>query len=98
VTSKPAPIRWLEAQTGQAIDYTPAPSVRDRHLSVRLTNDLSAALDAMAAARGVVVSQLVRQILEAEVARSNAVTTLDERALVERVAQDVAELRRRLAG
>lgn len=98
MTSKPAPIQWLEAQTGQTIDFTPAPPVRDRHLSVRLTGDLSAALDSIAAARGVVVSQLVRQILEDEVARSRAVTTLDERALVERVAQDVAELRRRLAG
>lgn len=95
--SKPAALRWLEEQTGQHIEYSPSPTVRDRHLSVRLTADLSVALDAIAAERGVVISQLVRELLEEEVARSRALATLDQRALVVRLEQDVAELRRRLA-
>ena len=98
MTSKPAPIRWLEEQTGQQIEYPPSAPLRDRHLSVRLTAELSSGLDAIAAERGVVLSQLVRQLLEEEVARGRALATLDQRALVGRLEQDVAELRRRLAG
>lgn len=96
MTSKPAALRWLEEQTGQHIEYSPSPTVRDRHLSVRLTGELSVALDTMAAERGVVVSQLVRDLLEAEVGKSRALALLDERTLVGRLEQDVAELRRRL--
>ena len=98
MTAKPAALRWLEDQTGQPIAYSPSQTVRDRHLSVRLTAELSVALDAIAAERGVVVSQLVRDLLEVEVGRSRALALLDERALVGRLEQDVAELRRRLAG
>ncbi len=98
MTSKPAALRWLEEQTGQHIEYSPSPTVRDRHLSVRLTGELSVALDTMAAERGVVVSQLVRDLLEAEVGKSRALALLDERTLVGRLEQDVAELRRRLVG
>ncbi len=98
MTVKPAALRWLEEQTGQHIEYPPSPTVRDRHLSVRLTEDLYGALAAMADERGVVVSQLVRDLLEAEVTKSKALAALDQRALVGRLEQDVAELRRRLAG
>ena len=98
MTAKPAALRWLEEQTGQHIEYSPSPTVRDRHLSVRLTDELYVALDGIAADRGVVVSQLVRELLEDEVGRSRALASLDERALVGRLEQDVAELRRRLAG
>lgn len=98
MTSKPAPIRWLEQQTGQEIDYIPSVVVRDRHLSVRLTGEMAASIDALAAQRGVAVSQYVREVLESEVARARSLAALDERALVGRLEQDVAELRRRLAG
>lgn len=95
---KPAAIRWLEDRTGQEIDYPAEPQLRDRHLSVRLTAELASALDGIAARRGVVLSQLVRDVLQEEVARSRTLATLDERALVGRLEQDVAELRRRLTG
>lgn len=98
MTSKPASIRWLEDQTGQEIDYVPTPARRDRHLSVRLGPELAGALDAIAVERGVVLSQLVRDLLQDEVARSRALASLDQRALVGRLEADVAELRRRLAG
>lgn len=98
MTVKPAPIRWLEEQTGQQIDYVPTPARRDRHLSVRLGPELAGALDAIAAERRVVLSQLVRDLLQDEVARSRALASLDQRALVGRLEADVAELRRRLAG
>jgi hypothetical protein len=98
MTPKPAAIRWLEEATGQQVDYTPSAEVRDRHLSVRLTGQLGAELDALALQRGVGVSQLVRDVLEAEVARSRSLAALDERALVGLLEHDVAELRRRLVG
>ena len=98
MTPKPAALRWLEERTGQQIEYPPSTSARDRHLSVRLTSELGDALDELATQRGVVVSHLVREILEGEVARGRALATLDRRALVSRLEQDVAELRRRLAG
>ncbi len=98
MTPKPAALRWLEEQTGQNIEYAPAAPLRDRHLSVRLTAELASALDGIAVERGVVVSQLVRDLLEDEVGRSRSLAALDERALVGRLEQDVAELRRRLAG
>ncbi len=96
MTSKPAPIRWLEEQTGQEIDYAPSPQVRDRHLSVRLAGELAASLDAIAAQRGVALSQFVREVLETEVERSRSLAALDQHTLVGRLEQDVAELRRRL--
>ncbi|MEQ1703239.1 MAG: ribbon-helix-helix protein, CopG family, partial [Ilumatobacteraceae bacterium] len=77
MTSKPAPIRWLEQQTGQEIDYTSSPAVRDRHLSVRLTGEMAASVDALAVRRGVAVSQFVRELLEAEVARARSLAELD---------------------
>jgi hypothetical protein len=96
--AKPRAITWLEEQTGQTIDYTPEPTRPDRHLSVRLTGDLSAALDAMAAERSLTVSQLVRELLTEAVSDRHAVSSLDAKALASRLAADVAEVRRRLAG
>jgi predicted DNA-binding ribbon-helix-helix protein len=97
--SKPKAILWLEDQTGQNIDYTPeVSSGQDRHLSVRLTNELSSGLEMIAVERGVTVSMLVRELLTEAVDRRSSVGTLDGRALAERLAADVAEVRRRLAG
>jgi hypothetical protein len=96
---KPRAIQWLEDQTDQHIDYpaVPAPP-QDRHLSVRLTNELATGLEAIAAERKLTVSQLVRELLVDAVAQRSAVAELDARALADRLAADVAEVRRRLAG
>ncbi len=97
--AKPKSIQWLEEQTGQSIDYVAeVPRGQERHLSVRLTSDLTAALDAIANERGLTVSQLVRELLNEAVRQRSSVATLDSRALVDRLAADVAEVRRRLAG
>ena len=50
---KPKSIAWLEEQTGQRIDYTPESERPERHLSVRLGGDLSAALDCYGGRAGV---------------------------------------------
>ena len=97
--AKPKAIQWLEEQTGQTIDYTPgAMAGQDRHLSVRLTGELATGLDAMAFERGLTLSHLVRELLAEAVGQRAAVAKLDGRALAERLAADVAEVRRRLAG
>ena len=95
---KPKAIQWLEEQTGENIDYTPGPPGQDRHLSVRLTSELASGLDALAAERGLTVSQLVRELLTDIVTQRTSVATLDGKALADRLAADVAEVRRRLAG
>ena len=97
--SKPRAVQWLEDQTGQSIDVTPElVRVQDRHLSVRLTSDLAAGLDALASERGLTVSQLVRELLNEAVRQRASVAAMDGRALSERLAADVAEVQRRLAG
>ena len=96
---KPKAIQWLEEETGQSIDYVPEVNAgQDRHLSVRLAGELATGLDAMAAERGLTVSHLVRELLAEAVGQRAAVAKLDGRALAERLAADVAEVRRRLAG
>lgn len=96
--SKPKGIQWLEEQTGQRLDHERPAAAQERHLSVRLSDDLASGLDAMAAERGVTVSHLVRELLADVVAQRNAVASLDAKALADRLASDAAELRRRLAG
>lgn len=96
---KPKAIQWLEDQTGQSIDYTPESAAgAERHLSVRLSSELAVGLESLAVERGLTVSQLVRELLSDAVRRRAAVAELDSRALTERLAADVAEVRRRLAG
>jgi hypothetical protein len=94
---KPKAIQWLEEQTGQTIERE-APTSRERHLSVRVTADMLAVLEEMAAERSVTVSQVVRELVAAAVADREAMSALDAGGLVERLAADVAEVRRRLAG
>ena len=97
--SKPKAIQWLEDQTGQTIDYSPeSPVGQDRHLSVRLTADLASGLESIAVERGLTVSQLVRELLAEAVGHRASVAKLDSRALADRLAAEVAEVRRRLAG
>jgi hypothetical protein len=96
---KPKAIQWLEQQTGQRIDYAPEEQAsRERHLSVRVTTEMLAVLEQMAAERSITVSQVVRELVASAVADREAVSALDARKLVERLAADVAEVRRRLAG
>jgi predicted HicB family RNase H-like nuclease len=99
--AKPKAIQWLENQTGESIPYAPeeqASEGRERHLSVRVDRTMAAALDAMAVERGVTVSQLVRELLAQSVDERQGTGGLDTQALVNRLAADVAEVRRRLAG
>ena len=98
---KPKAIQWLEEQTGQNIPYDPEgtrPATRERHLSVRLDRTMASTLDVIAAERGLSVSQLVRDIIADAVDARQDAAGLDARALVDRLAADVAEVRRRLAG
>lgn len=96
---EPKAIQWLEDETGQTIDFVAEPTpAGERHLSVRLSDDLAAGLTELAAERGLSVSQLVRQLLGDAVTQRQAVASLDAAALAERLAADVAEVRRRLAG
>lgn len=99
--AKPKAIQWLEKETGQSIPYGPeeqATEGRERHLSVRVDRTMAVALDAMAAERGVTVSQLVRELLDQAVTERQSTAGMDAQALVDRLAADVAEVRRRLAG
>ena len=97
--AKPKAIQWLENETGQTIDFVAEPSpAGERHLSVRLPDDLAAGLTELAVERGLSVSQVVRQLLGEAVAQRQAVGSLDAHTLAERLAADVAEVRRRLAG
>ena len=97
--AKPKAIQWLEDETGQRIDFAPEPSPSgDRHLSVRLSAELASGLSDLADERSLSVSQLVRELLGEAVAQRQSVASLDAQALAERLALDVAEVRRRLAG
>lgn len=99
--AKPKAIQWLEKETGQSIPYAPEEQEsegRERHLSVRVDRTMAVALDAMATERGVTVSQLVRELLTHAVTERQSTAGLDAQALVDRLAADVAEVRRRLAG
>lgn len=99
--AKPKAIQWLEKETGQSIPYVPDEQEsegRERHLSVRVDRRMGVALDAMAAERSVTVSQLVRELLAQAVTERQSSAALDAQALIDRLAADVAEVRRRLAG
>src|SRR3954452_7010193 len=99
--AKPKVIQWLEEQTGQSTPYASeeqASEARERHLSVRVDRTMAVALDAMAAERGVTVSQLVRELLALAVTERQSTSGMDAQALVDRLAADVAEVRRSLAG
>ena len=96
--TKPKAIEWLESSTGKSIDYPKERPAQDRHLSVRLSADLANGVDRLAAERNQTPSQLVRDLLRRAVEQRSNATTLDGRALADRLAEDVAEVRRRLAG
>jgi hypothetical protein len=98
--AKPKLIQWLEAETGETLEYTPEAEpqgpLQDRHLSVRLTPELAAGVAELAAERDLSMSQLVRALMTAAVDERTRVATLDGPALADRLEADIAELRRRL--
>ncbi len=96
--NKPAAIAWLETETGEAIAYQPERIRRDRHLSVRVDAAVGEALEAIADERNQTLSQLVRDVITELVDRRRDVALLDTRQLVDRLAADVEEIARRLAG
>jgi predicted DNA-binding protein len=96
---KPRALSWIEEQTGAEIPYEPSkPADSTKHLSVRLPANEAARLEQMAAARGVTLSQLVRNILTSAADEHTEITTLDAHDLVARLAADVTEVQRRLVG
>lgn len=99
MTETPAGIEWLEQATGQPLGRSDtSPATQDRHLSVRLPPDLSAGLDALAAELDTTASQVVRDLLANAIDRRQQIADLDATELADRLAADVAEVRRRLAG
>ena len=96
--SKPRGLQWLEDQTGEEIPYTTEPAARGRHLSVRVDGPLGARIEAAAAARGLAVSEYVREALAAAVDSDLSARTVDSVGLIRRIEGDLAEVRRRLAG
>jgi len=96
--AKPIAIQWLEDETGQSIGFKPEPTPRDRHLSVRVSADPASAVEGLANERGQSISQFVRDLLEDAVSQREAVVSLHADDLLDRLAADVAEVRRRLAG
>lgn len=98
--ARPRAIKWLEDETGATIPYSEdsGGEARERHLSVRVDRSMANALDQMASERHVTVSQLVRELLVDAVAERRSTAALDAKELVDRLAADVAEVRRRLAG
>jgi predicted transcriptional regulator len=97
---KPKGMVWLEQQTGETLDVSGLQPIenKDRHLSVRLTDELGSAVDALARERRATPSQLVRELLEEAITARRTAAALDAHALVHRLEADVAEVRRRLAG
>ncbi|MEO1063310.1 MAG: ribbon-helix-helix protein, CopG family [Actinomycetota bacterium] len=99
MTQTPPGIDWLEQATGQRLDRPDAePPTQDRHLSVRLPAELAAGLDALAADLDTTASQVVRDLLADAISRRQQIADLDASELADRLAADVAEVRRRLAG
>jgi predicted transcriptional regulator len=100
--ARPKAIEWLENQTGASIPYSQdsdsEPERRERHLSVRVDQSLAHALEEMAVERHTTVSQVVRELIADAVAERRSTAAPDAQALVDRLAADVAEVRRRLAG
>ena len=74
-------ILWLEEQTGQTLDppETMPPAPKGRHVSIRVSDDLYARLEAAAAVHSETVSQTARRLLEEGLShRSGAATAIDD--------------------
>ncbi len=79
--SKPRGILWLEEQTGQTLDPPEnMPSEpKGRHVSIRVSDDFYAQLEAAAAMNSESVSQTARRLLtEGLVQRSDTESAIDD--------------------
>ena len=79
--SKPRGILWLEQQTGQTLDLPASmpPAPKGRHVSIRVSDELYAQLEAAAAMSSESVSQTARRILaDGLTKRSDAETAIDD--------------------
>jgi predicted transcriptional regulator len=79
--SKPRGILWLEEQTGQTLDMpeTMPPAPKGRHVSIRVSDELYAHLEAAAASSSESVSQTARRLLaEGLIQRSDTETAIDD--------------------
>ena len=74
-------ILWLEEQTGQTLDMpeTMPPAPKGRHVSIRVSDELDAQLEAAAASSSESVSQTARRLLaEGLTERSDTETAIDD--------------------
>lgn len=79
--SKPRGILWLEEQTGQTLDMPEnmPPAPKGRHVSIRVSDELYAQLEAAAAMSSESVSQTTRRLLaEGLTQRSDTETAIDD--------------------
>ncbi len=79
--NKPQGILWLEEQTGQTLDppETVPASPKGRHVSIRVSDELYAHLEATAAMTSESVSQTARRLLaDGLTKRSDAETAIDD--------------------
>ncbi len=79
--SKPRGILWLEEQTGQTLDMpeTMPAAPKGRHVSIRVSDELYAQLEAAAAMGSESVSQTARRILaDGLTQRSDTETAIDD--------------------
>ena len=76
------PLQWLEKETGHSIPYVP-----DEQESEGRERHLSVRVD-----------RLVRELLAQAVTERQSTAGLEAQALIDRLAADVAEVRRQLAG
>lgn len=88
----------MEAQTGQEVPFDAEHAPRGRHLSVRVDADLGLGIEAAAAVRGLPVSEYVRAVLAAAVEADRSTRAVEADRLIRRMEDDLAEVRRRLAG
>ena len=90
--NKPRGVRWLEEETGQTLDRSPAPTAPGTHLSVRLPGPMLAQLEQLAASRGESVSQVARRLIADGIAR----TEVPERDALDSAIAALEKIRSRL--
>lgn len=98
-------IEWFEQKTGEpigdmiaALNLPEPPPETDRHLSVRLPNELAERLRLYAQSHGDTVSQAVRTLVEEALGRHEAAGKATDTDLIAQLDDTVAEVKRRLAG
>ena len=90
-------LEWLQQETGQRIsEPEPDPPRSDRHVSFRLSLSDHDELSAIAEAQRKKVSQLLRDLVQAELHRNRGLRELDAQALAAQLGGLIAEVQRRL--